>query len=332
MAVLEKTKPHWKRLLEQSSDAGQEPPDPEYGGEPQGLLIQTVSCLQLLATGEADDEATSYLTTLGTRGTRVLRDYGMALLDGKTPQPLPQAAAVKPEMRQQLLKEWSSKTVGEIARDIETMAVDKLLVLNEALTHETELPPNFMAYMDQIREVTLSGVKEAGGWQALRGRKLDKATAIEIARRVSSFEGSSIISVQLHRRTPVMGWNLVVKETTSLPKGWQSENLRSMALGIGEELPKLAKRACLGTFTRGQSQVSWTWFDAPVTEPSKEAASTEVKQADEALAEAWQFMQEARGDELHSWESVLRALEQQNVEPSYLHFISISTTGIPKTE
>ncbi len=332
LAALEKTKSHWKRLLERSSDPDQAPSDPDGEDVPQGLLIRTVACLQLLVTGEADDEAASYLAALGTRGTRVLRDHGMALLDGKTPPPLPKAAAVNPEMRQQLLKEWSNKSVENIAKDIETLEIDKLLVLNEALTHETELPPNFTAYMDQIRGVTLSGVKELGGWQALRGRKLDKATAIEIARRVSSFEGSSSISVQLQRPVPVMGWKLIVKESSSLSKGWQSESLRSTALGIGEALPKLAKRACQGTFTRGNHQLSWTWFDAPITEAPKEEVSPEVKQADEALAEAWVYMGEVRREELHSWESVLNALEQENVEPSYLHFISISTTGIPKTE
>ncbi|CAN5895836.1 hypothetical protein BH11VER1_BH11VER1_02180 [soil metagenome] len=331
LAVLEKTKSHWKRLLERT-DPGQVPSDPDGEDLPQGLLIRTVSCLQLLVTGEADDASANYLAALGARGTRVLHDYGMALLDGKTPAPLPNVAAINPEMRQQFLKDWGGKSAEEIARGVETMEIDKLIILNEALTQEAELPPNLMAYRDQIHEVTLSGVKEVGVWQAWRGHLLDKATAIEIARRVSAFEGSSIVSVQLQRQAPVMGWKLIVKESSSLPTGWEGENLRSTALGIGEALPKLAKRASQGAFTSGDHQLIWHWFNAPVTEAPKEEVSTEVKQADEALAEAWAYMGEARREELRGWEFVSKVLVQQKAKPFNLHFISISTTGIPKTE
>ncbi len=323
LAVLERTKEHWTRLLDRKEEASAN--DESADDEPPGLLVQTVGALQTLATGTANFEAGRYLGALGPRGAKLLREHGAALLAGQKPAPLPQVSGISSDTRKQALAEWASKSAAEIQSGIAALEIEKLIVLNEALTREPDLPPNLKTYIAQIHNVIFTGVTDKTPWQALRDHAADRPTVIDIARRVSTFEGAGFLSATMQRGVPVFGWKLIVKEETKPPKNWQFQQLKSRAENIGEHLPKLAKRAAIGFFGAGRMNANWTWFDAPITEAPDEKTPAPSKPENDELAGAAASMHEARNDEVRGWQTVFKALEESKPDAATLFFFSAAT-------
>lgn len=323
LALLERTRPHWQKLLDaQTGDAGNE--------EPLGLLIQLVAALEQLATGEVQQDALTDLGVLGDRGAAILRQRATALLAGQKAEPLPRADAIKSEERQKMLADWGKKTTAEISRDLETLPVDRLLALNETLARSSDLPAGFKEYAALIQTVKIKGVADAAPWQAFRGKAWSKETLQALARQVSTYSGGRLM-VQLQRGAPLFGFRLQVSEVPKFTGNWQvqqmAQELGNASEELGEKLPKLGKRISAGSFQQARSQTQWAWLDSPRVEESKDAPKA-ANDDDEAAEK----LQELHEEELKAWEVLSKAAGEDKPLPTLMDFISAPTAALVKKD
>ncbi len=318
VALLERTKPHWQKLL----DA----PQGESEEEPLALLIQIVAGLEKLAQGKVEEDALGQFAALGDRGAKILKERATSLLAGQKPEPLPRAASIKSDERRQLLADWSQKTSADITHDLETLAVDKLLALNETLARGSDIPDNFKAHIALIHEVKIKDVADPAPWQAWRGKSWNKDTLVSLAKQVSAHTGG-MLTMQIQRGAPIFGFKLLVTEVKKPGSNWQAQFLENAAQELGENLPKLGKRISVGFFQQGRADAQWTWLDAPVTEKPKE--EPKVANSDDEAAEQ---IEELRQEEQEAWEVMSKAVGDSKSFPANLFFISVSTAELTKKD
>jgi hypothetical protein len=319
--LLGETKAHWQRLLAVKTSTEED----EGQGEPMALLSGAVYGIQFMAHGKPEVEGVQLLTMLDDRGAAVLREHALALLDGKQVPPLPVAKSIDESQRKQALEEWGKKTTDEIEKEIETVEIQKLIVLNEALTRETELPESVKAMMWRIRQVETSGEE----WKTWKGKTVDKALIAALAQQASMSASKSVLTIRLSRKVPALGWKLAVKESDKLGEDWIASSLENAAENVGQHLPKLAKRVSTAYFQSATQQANWTWFDAPVTEVKEPAKEEEKKEEfeDEEIGEARTMMQEMRGEEGRSWETIGQAFEDKRPDAASIMIFS-ATAGM----
>lgn len=318
LALLERTRPQWQKLLDASA------PDTEENR--QGLLSQLVAALEELVTGAVPREELSQLSILGDRGDAILRQRATTLLAGQKAEPLPSAAAIKSDDRQKLLAEWSKKPAAEMTRDLETLPVDQLLALNETLARSSDIPGNFKEYIGLIQTVQVKDVADAAPWQAFRGKAWSKDTLVALAAQISSYGGGRLV-VQLQRQAPLFGFKLQVSEVPKFKGMWQAQQLENTAENLGENLPKIGKRLSAASFQQARVNAQWLWLDSPKVEASKE--TPKAGNDDEEAAES---LQEMREEELKAWEALSKVVENSKGLPTQMTFISAPTAELVKKD
>ncbi len=323
LALLERTRPHWQKLLDVPSDESEE--------QPLSQLLQLVAGLEQLVTGKMEPNALWQMSSLGDRGETILRKYAASLLTGQKVEPLPSAAAIKADAREKLLADWSKKTAAEISRDLETLPVDQWLALNEMLTRSTDIPGSFKEYVGLIQTVQLKGVADAAPWQAFRGKTWSKDTLVALAKLNSSYGGGRLM-VHLQRSAPLLGFKLKVSEVPKFSGNGQLQRmgmeLENASEALGEKLPNLGKRLSAGSFQQTRSSTEWGWLDAPTLEEPKEAH----KAANDDDAEAAEALEDMRETELKAWDLLSNATGEARALPTQLTFISAPTAALVKKE
>jgi hypothetical protein len=317
LALLERTRPHWQRLL-----AGQPGMTED---ESTSMLIQTLMALELMMDHKQQSGLIE-ISALGPRGTRLLQEQGAALLAGQKVPPLPQAASFKSGERKQLLAEWSKKTPEEISRDLTTLDLDKLLALNDMLARDSDIPDNLKAHMALIHEVKITDVADAAAWQAWRGKTWSRDTLLALATQVSTSSGGRL-AVQLQRKTPLRGFTLHIAPAKKADADWQTQFLQSASQQMGEKLPQLGKRVTVGFFEQARTNLQWIWLDAPVTETPKEAAKAANEDGESA-----EMLQHMREQELKTWAALSKAASETKPLPTSLYFISAPTSEFIKKD
>lgn len=318
VALLERTRPHWQKLLAASTN--------EKDGQSQNLLIQLVAALERLVSGDVQQRELSQISILGDRGAVILRERATALLAGQKVDPLPSAAEIKSDAREKLLAEWSKKTTDEMTRDLETLPVDQLLALNETLARSSDLPGSFKEYVGLIQSVQLKDVADAAPWQAFRGKAWSKDMLLALARQVSTYSGGRLV-VQLQRNAPLFGFKLQVSEVPKFIGMWQVQQLENTAENLGENFPKLGKRLSAASFQQARANEQWIWLDSPTVEASKE--TPKAGNDDEEAAES---LLEMRQEELKAWEALSKAVENSKALPTVLTFLSAPTAELVKKD
>ncbi|WP_395745500.1 hypothetical protein [Prosthecobacter sp.] len=315
-ALLARTRPHWQKLLAAPASDGDE-------DEPMGLLIQTVSALEHLATGTVEPEVLQETAFLGDRGAEMLRQRAAALLAGQKVEPLPDARAIKSEERQKLLADWGKKTAAEIGRDLETLPADQLLALNQTLLRSgASIPASFQEHARLIQTVKTKGISDAAPWQAWRGKPWSKETLLALATQISTFSGGRLM-VQLQRQSPLFGFQLQVSEVPKFTGNWQikqmAEQLEEVPEELGESFPKLGKRLSAASFQQSRTSTEWLWLDAP-NSPKNDAT------------EGVEGMEEMRESEKQAWEALATATGQDRALPTSMTFLSAPTALLVKKE
>lgn len=309
--VLEVTKPHWQKMLET------EPTD-----ENLRLQAQVVIRLQELA-GIEDDFPLFQLLPLGERGTKIIRERGLAILGGQKPAALSNPKDINNEQREKLLAEWGAKPPADIAAGLETLELDKLLALNDEILRATnqrgqELPPGLKTHISTIHEIKAKDT-DAAPWQAWKGKSFDKETVIALAREISATKTTGLLTVSLYRAAPLFGFTLHVSESKTI-SGWQSHYLTNMD-SDSEMLPPGIKRYSMGIWQQQRSSEEWGWLDAPAFHEEPKAAAEPKNEAEEALQEMAEESREA-------WQKVSAALDKPQSGQITLHLFTVPVSLI----
>ncbi|WP_395736438.1 hypothetical protein [Prosthecobacter sp.] len=315
-ALLERTRPHWQRLLN-----AKEAEDDSYR-----MLVQLVASLERMVTGKKESRDLYDLSSLGDYGARLLKERASALLSGQEVKPLPSAAAISSDERKKLLDELGRKTVAEIGKELETISVDKLLALNQALQRDAEISDSLKTYIATINEVKVKDLADAAPWQAFRGKTFTKETMLELARQISAQTGGPV-TVQLQRSVPILGLKLQVSDSKKSTNKWELQNLQNIASNFGEKLPKLGKRLSMAYFQQQRMNANWHWLDAPMAEPSKE--TPKATGDDEDAAEEIRSLRENEKD---AWGTLSNAAAETRALPLSFVIISAPTAELVKKE
>ncbi|WP_395753577.1 hypothetical protein [Prosthecobacter sp.] len=316
LALLERTRPHWQKLLNSK----------EIEDDSLRMLVQLVASLEKLVTGENVSPDLYEFPSLGDYGARLLKERASALLSGQKVEPLPSAAAISSDERKKLLEDLGRKTVAEIGKELETISVDKLLALNQALMRGAEVSENLKTYIATINEVKVKDLADATPWQAFRGKGFSKDTMLEMARQISAQTGGPV-TVELRRNVPILGLKLQVRESKKSAKNWELQNLEGIASGFGDKLPKLGKRLSMAYFQQQRTNAHWHWLDAPMADPSKE--TPKATGDDDDAAEEIRML---RGTEKDAWGTLANAAAETRALPLSLVIISAATADLVKKE
>lgn len=313
-AVLTATRPYWQQILEV------EPTD-----ENLRLQTQVVIRLQTLA-GIKSDFPLFDLTQLGERGIQILRARGLAILAGQQPAALPDPKAINDDERAQLLAEWGAKSPADIAAGLRTLEIDRLIALNDTLQREVnqrgnELPAGLQTHINSVHEIKAKDT-DAAPWQAWKGRLFNKEALLALAREISATKATGMLTVSLHRSSPLFGFTLHVSESKTI-SGWQSHYLTDLG-SEAEMIPPDARRFSMAVWQQRRGSEEWGWFDAPTFHEPKAAAEPK-NEAEEAL-------QELAGEARETWQKVSAALDKPQSDQLTFHLFTVPVSLLKTAE
>lgn len=313
-AVLEATKPHWQKILET------EPTD-----DNRSLQAQVLVRLQELA-GIKEDFPFFQLLPLGDRGSRIIRERGLAILGGQTPAAMPHPKDIGKEQREKLFAEWAAKSPADIAAGLETLELDKLLALNDEILRFTNqrgqnLPAGLQTHIDSIHEIKTKDT-EAAPWQSWKGKIFNKDALLALAREISATKTNGMLTVSLHRAGPLLGLTLHVSESPTI-RGWQSRYLTDLG-SDAEMIPPSAQRFTMSIWQQQRHSEEWGWFDAPAFHEAK--ALTEPKN------EAEEAMQELDEEARSTWQNVTAAFDKPSSAQINLHIFTVPVSLLKAEE
>lgn len=318
--LLSTLKPSWNPFLEKQRSQ-------EITQQQLSLLSPMAYCLGTI-TGKPLDERLFYkLASFGNRVVPVYDAWIDAVLNEKEPPAWPDASTVPEAERAQLITTLGNKTQAEMREVIAKLSLPQLMALSEYLQRPDELPASWKSYLGAIQTIECADSAEAALWQGWLGKAWGHETILGLTQQAAKSESGKVLVLHLMRPTLIFGWKLSIVPQAKLTD-WTRGSFHDLRQGLGDSMPKLAKRIVSGQFSNGRSHANWTTFDTPVTDIAKAPALP----TDDELQAAAELMKHKREEESQAWKTIQDSFSNEDPSPArgnvMIRLISVSPADI----
>jgi hypothetical protein len=291
------------------------------------MSLPMAYCLGTI-TGKALDERLIYkLASFGARALPAYDAWIDAVLSSKEPPPWPDAATVPEAERVQLINTLGAKSPAEMRAEIGKLSLPQLMALSEHLQRPDELPASWKSYLSSIQTIECSDSTEAALWQGWLGKAWGHETILGLTQQAAKSESDKVLILQLMRPILIFGWKLSIVSQAKL-SGMTRGTFHDLKQGLGDSMPKLAKRIVSGQFSNGRKHAYWTTFDSPVTDAAKAPA---LPTGDDLQAAA-ELMKHKREEESEAWKTIQDSFTDEDTSPArgnvMIRLISVSPAAI----
>jgi len=318
--LLSTLKTSWNPFLEKQRSQ-------ETTAQQLSTLMPMAFCLSAITGKPLDQDLIYKLEGFGTRIVPVYDAWIDAVLNEKEPPAWPDATTISEADRKQMITTLGAKTLAEMRAEIAKLSLPQLLALSDHLQHLEELPASWKSYLSSIQVIECADSAEAALWQGWLGKAWGHETILGLTQQAAKSESGKVLILQLLRPALIFGWKLTILPQAKLT-GWTKNTFQDLRQGLGDSMPKLAKRIVSGQFSNGRSHANWTTFDTPVMDAAKAPA---LPTGDDLQAAA-KLMKHKRNEEAEAWKTIQDSFNKEDSNPArgtpMVHLISVSTTTL----